>query len=159
MDGKPVLLLRKILLFLIILTLLLLGACNGRGSVNLVPNDSLVSLIDIDSEALSNLISNQSDFIVLISSATCSSCAEFEPIILEYITQNHLPIYRIEADEAFPSDNSIVDYDYTPTLVLFDKGVIVSHVDPFTDEVIFVNLQGLTDYFDRYVTIGETSKT
>ncbi len=137
----------------------MLGACNGRGSVELVPNDSLVSLIDIDSETLSNLISDQSDFIVLISSATCSSCAEFEPIILEYIAQNHLPIYRIEADEAFPSDNAIVVYDYTPTLVLFDKGVIVSHVDPFTDEAIFMNAQGLADYLERYVKIGETSKT
>ena len=152
-------LLRKLVFLLLLLTTFFLLSCNGRGSVAIVPSDSLMTFIDVDATTLADLIASESDMIVLISSDTCSSCSEFEPILVSYIELHHIPVYRIEADELFPTDNSLIAYEYTPTLVLYNEGEIVSQVDPFTDEEIFLNADGLSQYFDRYLTIGETSKT
>jgi len=143
---------KRSLLLLSLFLLLALTACvNAR--VSIPYDDTLTDVVVIDAEELSTLLEAGTPFLLYISSVTCLSCAEFRPILKEYIAQTGLTVLKIEADPAFPTDNGLIAYEYTPTLVLHDGTKIVFHINALDDPKPFSSLEQLAKYLGKSIVI------
>lgn len=118
---------------------LIISGCFGySGSVNAIKNGDIASS-DISSDnayryvdfkTLDNLIKSNSEFIFYLSSTTCTSCQEFEPIMVNYIQNTHQLVYKMNADTQFEDFqqlyNTYADYfnglSYTPGIYIFGDG-------------------------------------
>jgi PleD family two-component response regulator len=97
------------------------------------------------------------DFILIVSSEICTSCSDFRPILLEYITTMGVVVYKIESDSAFPPGNSTLAYAYTPTVALFSAGELLVSVDPHERASAFSSYEGFVDWISRYVAYTATT--
>lgn len=141
---------KRILLILSLFLLLGVTACvNAR--VSIPHDDTLTDVVEITSEDLATLLEEGTPFLLYVSSVTCLSCAEFRPILKEYIAQTGLRVLKIEADPAFPTDNGLIAYEFTPTLVLHDGTKIVFHINALDDPKPFSSLEQLAKFLEKSI--------
>lgn|GEM_PF-1188255 len=109
--------------------------------------------VDIDAAGLEAKLAAEADFILVVSSETCSSCAEFKPVLDAAVATYGIVLYKIEAGSAFPGTNDVFDYEYTPTVAVFRDGVAIGVVDPDRLSHPFESLERFLDWLDRYVVL------
>lgn len=130
---------KRPLLFISICPLLISGCFSYVGNVVAFKNGDIAfgeinsnnAYRYVDYEMLDNLITSNSEFIFYLSSTTCSSCQEFEPIMVDYIKNSTQLVYKMNADkqqEDFEKlYNNYSDYfnglSYTPGIYIFGDGV------------------------------------
>lgn len=114
-------------IILLVAIVFLLGAsalgCSRQG------NDG--NLISMSLNELREVASTEGYGFVYISSPTCRTCQEFQPIVLEAIDYLDIEIYLFDTDEAFleSSDGLIqlmgqLGISMTPTLIMLNDGEI-----------------------------------
>jgi hypothetical protein len=135
----------------------LLAACSETSTISLVVSTGVEDWIEIDAEELGTKIAAGDDFILIVSSEICTSCSDFRPILLEYITTMGVVVYKIESDSAFPPGNSTLAYAYTPTVALFSAGELLVSVDPHERASAFSSYEGFVDWISRYVAYTATT--
>ncbi len=143
---------KRFIIIILLLTLLLTG-CNNIEKVDILSSSTIVETQSVTYEDLIILYDSGEDFILYISSETCSSCQDFAPIMKSYIETYHVPVFQIESGSLFPTDNQYIPYQFTPTIVIVDTKSILIQVDPLEDENIFADLDNLTDFFNKYINV------
>ncbi len=142
---------RKLLLFTTMSLCLVLLACQSNAQITLETMNNAQSYLEISKSQLENKLEAGDDFMLIISSASCSSCADFLPILNDVIQTYDIVIYKIEEDEDFDRDNGLVAYEYTPTIVIIKDGEVVKSIDAFKNEAYFSSYDGFMGFYSKYV--------
>lgn len=141
---------KKILLLLIFMLLIFITACQKITPITLETGD-YSTYIEINSDELVEKLNNQDDFFLYISSVTCTSCAEFKPILDEVIAKNKVKIYKIEAGEFFKPDNHYICYQFTPTIVIIDNGQELIKIDAVDEAKTFESYEQFMKFYQKYI--------
>lgn len=139
---------KAILLVLAFLSMFLVSCT--RAEYNYTTRQDLSSTILVDYPFVTDLMAGNGSFILYISSYTCSSCAEFKPILEEFIVNYHVVVYQIESLHQIALDNPYFPYQYTPTIVFVDQGEVIYQMDPDSNSKAFASLSGFEDLFFKY---------
>ncbi|MBU1144298.1 MAG: hypothetical protein KJ971_00380 [Firmicutes bacterium] len=141
---------KMIFMFLLLLLTFLIG-CTKIQLMTLPKDIELTSTVEITYSELSAMFQNDETFALFISSVSCSSCIEFEPILDEFIGQYHTKFYRIEASVEIQTSNDLVPYSYTPSLAFIKDGEIILLIDPISEPSPFLNYENLNTYlFEQF---------
>jgi thiol-disulfide isomerase/thioredoxin len=141
---------KKLGWFLMVVVLLGLTACVGS-AVEIPYLENTVDVVEITSEEIAERMDQGIPFLLYVSSVTCTSCLEFRPLLNEYIRNTGLEVLKIESDDAFPTDNEWIAYEFTPTLVLFDGETVVFHINMLDNPKPFSTVEQLTKQLNRYI--------
>ena len=112
---------------------------------------NLETYIEIDSDELVEKLNANEDFMLYISSVTCTSCEEFKPILELVIQNKDVKIYKIEAGELFKATNDYIPYQFTPTIVIIRDGKELVKIDGVNDNKSFENYEGFMKFYDKYI--------
>jgi len=142
---------KKPLMFFAFALVLALISCVPRERIVLETDPEAVTWIEIDAAALQAKLDAMDDFILIVSSETCISCADFQPILEDMIATYGVVVYKIESGTGFPGTNDVFDYRYTPTVAVFADGELQAQIDPAKQERAFESVERLVDWLDYYV--------
>ena len=128
---------KGLLVLPLLFSLLTFSSCSNKSSIHLEQSYKVDSFIYIDSNELLNVISSKKDFALMLGLKGCESCERVKPIIKEYIKDNNTPFYWIETSEykkcvsllQDDKDYSLKPANYSATLVLFDEGKDIHHIN------------------------------
>lgn len=144
--------------FMLLLFSFSLIACEPIERINIDSESFVYSTESVTSEELAQFIEDQQDFALLISSETCSSCKDFIPILDEIIMDYQIKVFQIESDEEFPTTNTVIPYNYTPTFVLFHQGEVLSLIDAVNHEDEVSSVEYFVKYLEKYVSLTMRKK-
>ncbi|MDP3130697.1 MAG: thioredoxin family protein [Bacillota bacterium] len=142
---------KKLLILLTVSLGFVLFSCIPNDRIVLEPDPDALTWVEIDADTLQAKIDAMADFVLIVSSETCITCADFEPIVESMIATYGVVVYKIEAGAAFPGSNEIFDYRYTPTVAVFKGGELQASTDPAKTERAFESVEHLVDWLDYYV--------
>ena len=114
------------------------------------------SLIVVDVSTLEEMIAKQETFAVSVFLPGCSSCEKFKPIVEEVAASKQIDIVEVSLAEAKEQNNIISQYvSYTPSLVLFVNGQLVSYLDANSKEdyPYYSSAEKLSEWMKQYVDI------
>ena len=110
---------KKIIIGIIILIVVV-------GGIFLIFNKKDNHLITLNKNELKEKIDNKDSFILVISQAGCSHCAEYIPILKEILNDNDIKAYIVDLKAFSKSDrqylNTIANTSGTPTTLFIEKG-------------------------------------
>jgi thiol-disulfide isomerase/thioredoxin len=141
-----------ILAGILFVSFLLIG-CHPIQKISIDADFEVSTSTPIVASNLETMIASEADFVLLISSESCSSCQEFEPFIQEIIAEYQITVYQIEAGAAFPKGNAVVPYDFTPTFIVFVGGTVVSKIDAVAETDAFASVASFTEYLQKFVIL------
>ena len=142
---------KKTLLFFSLALVFALVSCTPRERIVFETDPEAVTWVEIDAAALQAKLDAMDDFVLIVSSETCISCADFRPILETMIATYGVVVYKIEAGAGFPGTNDVFDYRYTPTVAVFAGGELQASIDPAKQERAFESVERLVDWLDYYV--------
>lgn len=141
---------KKLMLFISLALFTFLVGCQKITKISLETSDA-TTYVEIDSDDLVEKLNAKADFMLYISSETCTSCAEFK-LILESIIQNKdIKVYKIEAGELFKPNNDYIAYQFTPTIVIISDGDELIKIDGVEDSKIFKDYDSFIKFYDKYI--------
>lgn len=141
---------KKLISFGTLLLFAFLVGCQSIVKITLETTD-LMTYMEIDSDDLVEKLDMKADFMLYISSKTCTSCAEFKPILESLIEEKNVLIYQIEADDLFKPSNNYIPYQFTPTIVIIRDGEEVIKINPIDDAKYFKDYEGFIKFYDKYI--------
>lgn len=141
---------KKITLFMTFLFIIVLTACQKITPISIETGD-YETYVEIDSDQLVEKLNNHEDFMLYISSVTCTSCAEFKPILEGIIKDKHIKVYKIEAGEFFKPTNHYISYQFTPTIVIIDNGSEMIKIDAVNDAKTFSSSDNFLKFYSKYI--------
>lgn len=150
---------RKLLILISMISLMFLTACQSVDPAILETDIDANTYVELTVPLLEAKIDSGADFILYISSVTCTSCADFKPILESVIASKKVVVNKIEADLDFKTTNTLVPYEFTPTIVVFKNGVIIGQINAVDDAKYFASETAFLKFYDKYITIAETGKT
>ncbi|MCK7484719.1 MAG: thioredoxin family protein [Bacillus subtilis] len=151
---------KKTLLMGIALLVLFLTGCGPKPSMSIDIDYERVGVTEISPSELAALIASGDDFILYISKVTCESCAQFRPFLDQFIAASGFQVYKIESDEStFPTNNSMIDYQFTPSIVMVENGEVLELINSFDDPKPFSSVAELEKYLLKYVLVEDLYKS
>jgi len=126
-------------------------SCVKIEKISVDASETVETTKPIISAELDQFLESKNDFLLLVSSETCSSCQEFLPTLNQIISDYQITVYQIEAYIAFPSDNQWAPYNYTPTFIIYRDGEVISQIDAVNHEDEFSSVKSFTEYLEKYV--------
>lgn len=141
---------KKFILSLIVIPFIFITACQKITPISLETGD-YTTYYELNSDQLVEKLNNQDDFLLYISSVTCTSCAEFKPILEQVIAANKVKIYKIEADEFFKPSNHYISYQFTPTIVIIENGKELMKVNAVDDAKVFESYDQFMKFYQKYI--------
>lgn len=137
--------------FISLLMLFSISSCGNKvEKFEIETSEGITATVELTKDELIEKINNQDDFVLFLSQPTCWACANFKPIINEYVSQKGIVIYKIETIVG-----DLIDYKYTPTLAIFNAGEVVKSIDPMTKESVFSSVDNLNDFVEQWCIIPE----
>lgn len=145
---------------ILILPLILLSSCSNDYPFRLedkyytTENKGLIDLKSIDEFNI--LENNNESFGIYLYLPGCISCAKFKPLLEEFVLSNNIQLYSISYSLVKQSKNTLhSNIEYAPSVVLFNKGDLVTYLDSSKDEHTnyFLNITELTNWFKEYIEI------
>ena len=143
------------IIFSILFVLLIANGC----SCNKDKKDSKVALGVGDMNAttyetismaeLKTKITDKDSFVLYVFSPTCGGCAMFKPIIESVISSEDLIIYAIEYNN-IEKGHELKSLQYTPSIVVYNKGELFISTDPDKNEEYFKNDEGFKTFLNKY---------
>lgn len=103
-------------------------------------------------------IENQKSFAVYVFLEGCTTCAQFRPILSDYLDKNNLMFYAISYNviQNVKEENDIEKHvKYAPSVVLFKEGMYVTCLDATKDAhtSYYKTIEGFSNWFTTYVEI------
>lgn len=142
-----------VLTFFAVFTIFGLMACVPDDRLDLSASEEVTAPIPLDVDGLEAKLIAHETFALIISSELCSSCQEFSPLLNEIIADRQILVYEVLREEGFDTDNPLVPYQYTPTFVLFENGVIVSQIDPVEKPTTFDTVWDFEQYLKEWILL------
>ncbi|MDD2208763.1 MAG: hypothetical protein PHG03_00500 [Bacilli bacterium] len=140
---------------LIIITCLLILGCDKVKTFYLddeyYENDSLT---EIDNDKLKDLEKNESSFIIFIYQPLCTTSYDFNEVLTDYVNTNEIGLYKITFGN-IDDTNLAKHIKYFPTVAIYQKGKIITHLDPNKNEDIpyYESVEGFDDWLTQYVLL------
>ncbi len=146
-------------LFLISLLSLPIFSCANKEEKTLIIQRSyaLNDTINLTYSELETKVSSKDDFILYIYDESCEGCLNFLPILKSYIKNYSLEIYSISSN-LISTTSSIISYSYTPTLGLFNDGVLENKIDGVSNEKVFSSYSSLETYLNDNIRMSNEIK-
>jgi len=141
---------KKIVLFLSFFLFVFILGCQKITPITL-ETSNLETYVEIDSDELVAKLNANEDFMLYISSVTCTSCAEFKPILDLVIQNKDVKIYKIEAGEFFLPSNNYIPYEFTPTIVIISDGIELIKINPVNEGITFEDYDNFIQFYDKYI--------
>lgn len=143
---------KKILL--ILLTCLLVVGCTKKDEKFYFNDEYYQSteLINTNSSEINKLIDEKKSFGVILYTPGCTSCIKFEALMETFRQEKNMSFYNLSAEEM--QKTIINDYvKYTPSLILFNKGKVVSYLDAASDNDLkyYETIDNFTEWISKYV--------
>ncbi len=145
----------KLLLVLVVVFVCVSGcSCkdnNDDDKVRLQIGDMNAQTYEIISETkLNKMIDNEENFLLFVYQEGCYGCRLFKPILESAIKERHLKVYAVEI-WSLSRDHSLTDIiEYTPTIVLYEKGEVETYSDPDKNSSYFGSKDGFLSFLDKY---------
>lgn len=117
--------------------------------------DTITDYTQLSASELASKVEAKDDFFIVSSLSTCTWCIQLKPIITEFVSEHHIPIYVITiytvteegheqtSFEDYQLINSLLPSETYPTLYVVDDGEIVNSggvggysLDKFTDTIL-----------------------
>ena len=113
-----------------------------------------ISYVELDTASeLQAKIDNEESFVLYLYSSICNNCKEFKSDVLEpFIAETNMEIFAIETSVA--NLNRVIKVNSTPTLVVYNEGLIASKIDP-TKSDAFNSVSNLKAYLSKYVYLPQ----
>ena len=150
---------RKLLILISMIPLIFFTACQSADPAILEIDVDATTYVELTVSLLEAKIAAGDDFILYISSFTCTSCADFRPILESVIQSKRVVVYKIEADTDFKTSNTLVPYEFTPTVIVFENGAIIGQINAVDDAKYFASETAFLKFYDKFITVADTSKT
>jgi len=115
----------------------------GTGDMNATTYKS------INMSELNAKIEDKDSFVLYVYSPTCRACEMFKPIIENVIQSKHLIVYAITYN-SIEEGHELKSLKYTPSLVVYNNGKILTKTDPDKNRKYFSNNDGLISFLDKY---------
>jgi len=144
---------KKLIILIVVLLSFSLVSCQNGAKLTMTTDSSIIQPMDISYQDLSDMIEQNDTFILYVSSETCSSCQEFEPILIEFVEIHHIMVYKIESSLEYPTNNDVLAYQFTPTIFYVLDGKVIHSADPLSDEAAFADAEGFAEFFDNWVSL------
>jgi predicted bacteriocin transport accessory protein len=141
----------KKLSILLFLVLFVFVGCSKNPTLVLETQEDISQPIEISSSELTSMMDDDESFFLYISSVTCSSCIEFRPILLQFIEEHRFVVYQIESDSSFPTSNTLIPYEFTPTIVLVSNGKVVVNINQFRQSTPFSSVEELNKFLFKTI--------
>jgi predicted bacteriocin transport accessory protein len=141
----------KKLSILLFLVLFVFVGCSKNPTLVLETQEDISQPIEISSSELTSMMDDDESFFLYISSVTCSSCIEFRPILLQFIEEHRFIVYQIESDSSFPTSNTLIPYEFTPTIVLVSNGKVVVNINQFRQSTPFSSVEELNKFLFKTI--------
>ena len=91
-------------------------------------------IIEIKGNELKDLENKCEYFMLYVYSSGCVSCAKFRNVLEDYLEQNNLTIYAINNADFVDCDSEAKTcVHFTPAVVVYNDGKILSYLDPSLD--------------------------
>lgn len=113
-------------------------------------------ITEISKNELEELEESKKNFAVFVYLPGCTSCAEFRTVLDEYVVEKNIEIYTISILRA--KETSIDEVvEFAPSLVLYNKGEVVTYLDSTSDEHIpaLTSSEGLTKWLENYIYLSK----
>ena len=136
----------------VLVSLVLLCSCSNEHNFVLIESRYNKTFVDINYDDLNKKINNKDNFLLYIYSSSCLSCADFKTLINNYISDNDVLVYGYNILNKDIED--LVNYKYTPTLVLFENGNDKCHFDQENNEKMFVSSNNLKEELNKYLKLS-----
>lgn len=136
----------------VLVSLVLLCSCSNEHNFVLIESRYNKTFVDINYDDLNKKINNKDNFLLYIYSSSCLSCADFKTLINNYISNNDVLVYGYNILNKDIED--LVNYKYTPTLVLFENGNDKCHFDQENNEKMFVSSNNLKEELNKYLKLS-----
>lgn len=111
--------------------------------------------IDIYSfEDVLKLQEEKADFLIYIYLPGCLSCAEFAPVLREYLEENEMTIYRMNINLASGETNVINRHiRYAPSIAVFNEGDLIAYLDVESeiDLPYYQSTEGLGEWLSQFI--------
>lgn len=141
-------------LFILITMLFTSGCTSGKFEIETLYEATTYKYLE-KSELSTKLEKNKDDFVLVITSSSCGSCATFTPYANEVISNNHIIIYAIDTDTTgFKTNNELIPFEVTPTVVIIKDGKVKNKTDINQNSKIFASATNFLDYLKKYITIN-----
>lgn len=146
----------KVKLWSIICSVFLLFSCQSSSSLTIIETESgieeykLIEELDI----IKDKKENKDNFLLYIFSSSCMSCQSFDVVIKNYIKINEIVIYGVNISSEntlLKSQNEYVYFDTTPTLVLFEEGIVKHRFDENTNPEFFIDSENLSNSLKKFI--------
>ena len=111
-------------------------------------------ITEIGIDEFNNLIDNKESFVVFVYQPACSTSAEFEEVVTDFLEQNQISIYKIKFSEIYENVNFLKFY---PSFIIYKKGKMVDFLeaDKDSDLKYYQSVDGFTEWFTKYVKLKE----
>lgn len=131
-----------------------LTGCGSKGlsraeKIILPATQEATSMIEITGTDFATKVENKDSFIIMLGSRSCTSCTAFKPIINQYVADTGSDIYLVQS-----TVTSVVDYKYTPTLVIYKDGEVIFKEDPNSKSEVFDSYAGLKKNIEEYAIVA-----
>lgn len=111
-------------------------------------------LINTDSTKINELVKNKKSFGVILYTPGCTSCVKFEALMETFRQEKNISFYNLNAEEM--QKTIINDYvKYTPSIILFNKGEVVSYLDAASDDDLkyYETIENFTEWISKYLIL------
>ena len=111
-------------------------------------------LVDINNKELTNMLKSNDSFILFTYNPYCNFKVSCESIVEEFSKSNNITIFKIPFEE-FKNTRLYNSIKYAPSIVLVNKGIIVSYLDPNKDEdsIKYQDENALRNYIEMYIDL------
>lgn len=149
----------KVKLWSLLCSVVLLSSCQSSSSLTLIETEAGIEEYKLIEELdfLKNKQENKDNFLLYIFSSGCMSCQVFDVVIKNYIKVNEVVIYGIDITNEktlLKSQNDYVYFETTPTLVLFEEGIVKNRFDENINPEFFTNSENLSNSLKKYILLS-----
>ena len=147
---------RKIIKYFFLVFLLLTGCQKEENySYNLSEEYKQdIGFIEIDNSKLKELESNQKSFAVFVYMPNCTTSANFNTVLNEFLTEYQISFYKISGTEI---DNTEIKekLKYFPTVAIYQEGEIISFLEADKEEHLkyYETKDGFYEWFTKKIIL------
>jgi hypothetical protein len=132
---------------------LIFSGCTAKEKIDISASSNVNTFSEINVSELELMMEEKQDFVLLISSESCSGCTDFIPILKEIISDEQITVYKIEKGADYSPQNDVLPYEFTPTFVVFSGGEVASKIDAFNNPDEFFSQSAFLEYLEQYVVL------
>lgn len=111
-------------------------------------------IYEIDIDKFNELLSNKESFGIFIYQPACSTSADFEQVLYDFLNQNQISIYKIKFSDIYEHTDFLKFY---PSFIIYKDGKMIDFLEADKDDDLkyYQSVDGFKEWFTKYVILKE----